>query len=255
MAKSTSESRPLLSLSTSEKVVSVCVTTGSEVLSSIDSVQWKQRTDDQSAGNSTSIIAMTQAAMQDSRVEPSDFSAIALTNGPGGFTGLRVGVVATRILCYAWSLPVIVVNSLKVSVDKLRRERSLGKESAVWAVTDAQRRQVFASKMKVADNGILKTVESQGLFDRQALVDAMEKGDHVTGSGAFAFSDLIEAKTGVKLPGTDLAACDAIGVSELAQHRLKAGDFDELLSFEPIYFRPSAAEEVRLAKEMEKSKS
>jgi len=253
MAESTTESRPLLAMSTSEKVVSVCVASGREILSNVDSVRWmEQVTKDQSVGKSTAIIAMAQAAIQDSGVEPSKLSAIALTNGPGGFTGLRVGVVAARMLCYAWSLPVIVVNSLDVAADKLRRGRGFGIGSSIWSVTDAQRRQVFASKVLVADNGVLQTVVPKGLFERQALVDAIEKGDHVTGSGAFAFSDLIEAKTGVGLPDSDLATCDAIGVSELSQRRLEAEDFDDLLSFQPIYFRPSAAEEVRLAKETAK---
>lgn len=256
MAESTTKSLSLLGLSTSEKVVSVCVTSGREILSNIDYRRWmEQSAQDQPVGKSTAIIAMAKAAMQDANVEPSNLSAIALTNGPGGFTGLRVGVVAARILCYAWNLPVIVVNSLEVAADKLRRERDLSIGTAIWAITDAQRRQVFASKLKVADKGALEVVVPQTLFERQALVDAMKKGDHVTGSGTGPFSDLVMTKTGIDLPDAELAACDAVGVSEFSQRRLAAEDFDDLLSFEPIYFRPSAAEEVRLAKESSQSSS
>ena len=250
MAKSKANLQTLLSLATAEKVASVCATSGVECLAKIDSFEWLQQfSDSQKVGKSTAIISMTQAIMKRVDLAGSDLDAIALTNGPGGFTGLRVGVVAARMLCYAWNLPVIVVNSLEVAADKLRRQRDLSTGCAIWAVTDAQRRQVFASKMVVQDNGVLEVVVPQDLFERQALIDLLQSGDQVTGSGAFAFQDLIESKTGVELPDKSEAACDAVGVANLAQFRLAAEDFDDLLSIEPIYFRPSAAEEVRIAKE------
>ena len=250
MAKSKANSKTFLSLATSEKVASVCVTSGVENLAKIDSLEWLQQfSESQRVGKSTAIISMTQAIMNRADLAGSDLGVIALTNGPGGFTGLRVGVVVARMLCYAWKLPVIVVNSLEVAADKLRRQRDLSTGSAIWAVTDAQRRQVFAAKMVVLDNGVLQIVERQNLFERQALIDMLQAGDHVTGSGAFAMQDLIESKTGVELPGTSEAACDAVGVANLALRRFEAEDFDDFLSIEPIYFRPSAAEEVRMAKE------
>ena len=253
MAKSNASSHSLLALATSGKASSVCITSADQTVAVLDSEEWlKQLPESQRAGKSTAIISMTKAILEQAKLSSTDLGAIALTKGPGGFTGLRVGVVAARMLCYAWDLPVIVVSSLEVAADKLRRQRGLETGSAIWAVTDAQRRQVFASKMVVADSGRLETVESQALYERQALIDKLETGDHVTGSGAFAFQDLIESRTGVNLPGAAEAACDAIGVASLAQRRFAAEDFDDLFSIEPIYFRPSAAEEVRLANQNSK---
>lgn len=249
MADSNTKLKSLLCLATSEKVSTVCVAKGGQILAANDSVQWMQQfAEDQAVGKSTSIVSMMQSAMEQGAVEPTDLGVVALTNGPGGFTGLRVGVVAARMLCYAWDLPVIVVNSLEVAADKIRLIRGIGVGESIWAVTDAQRRQVFAAKMTVGENGELTTAEPQALFERQALVDLLETGDHVTGSGAFAFGALIEDKTGVKLPEPADAACDAEAVAKLAGVRLDAEDFDDLLTIEPVYFRPSAAEEVRLAK-------
>lgn len=249
MAKLNTNSGSLLAMATSERVSSVCVASGQDILALADSLQWmKQFPDDQAVGKSTAIVSMMQSVLSEASIEPADLGVIALTNGPGGFTGLRVGVVAARMLCYAWNLPVIVVNSLEVAADKLRRQRSLGDGESIWAVTDAQRRQVFATKMQVRADGQLTTVEPQALFEWQALVDLLEAGDNVTGAGAFAFEDLIEEKTGLKLPEPSVAVCDAEAVARLADHRFATEDFDDLLTIEPIYFRPSAAEEVRLAK-------
>lgn len=252
MAESNVITQSLLALSTSEKVASVCISDGSKTVASIDSDQWlDQFPDSQSVGKSTAIVPMIQAIMQRSGTKAGGFGAIALTNGPGGFTGLRVGIVAARMLCYAWDLPVIVVNALEVAADKLRRSRNLDVGAIVWSITDAQRRQVFASKMEVAEDGTLKVVTPQTLLDRSALIDLLNVGDHATGTGAFSFRDAIESKTEITLPDRETATCDAIGVASLASRRFNAEEFDDLLSFEPIYFRPSAAEEVRLAKSLE----
>ncbi|QEG22382.1 tRNA threonylcarbamoyladenosine biosynthesis protein TsaB [Mariniblastus fucicola] len=249
MAESNSKPSLLLSLATSEKNASVCITSGPEVISQIDSQQWISQSDKRSQiGKSTGFVSLIQDALQNANVDSTCLAAIAVTKGPGAFTGLRVGVVATKMLCYAWKLPVIVVNSLEVSADRLRRERELNIGTKIWAVSDAQRKQVFAAKFSVAEDGGLSVEVPQALYERQALIDMLEHGDHVTGSGAFSFSQQIASATGVELPDRTVASCDAVDVAALARVKLEKQDFDDLMSIEPVYFRPSAAEEVRLAK-------
>jgi tRNA threonylcarbamoyladenosine biosynthesis protein TsaB len=250
MAESTKNTPLLLSFDSSERVATVSISSDHKALAQIDSDAWlAQFSKDDKIGRSTALVSMIQAVMKEANVESSQLAAIALSNGPGTFTGLRVGVVTARMLCYAWKLPVIVVNSLEVAAEKLRRSRGLKAGTKIWSLTNAQRRQVFAAQFEVADNDGLKVVTPQSLFERQAIVDLLEKGDDVTGSGAALFSEMIESKTEVMLPDAATASCDANGVSIVARRRLEAGDFDDVLTIEPIYFRPSAAEEVRLARE------
>ena len=250
MAKKTEKSDLLLAFDTSERVATVTVSSCERLLAQIDSTSWlKKFQNEEKVGKSTALISMIKEVMEEANVEPAAVAAIAMSNGPGTFTGLRVGVVAARMLCYAWKLPVIVVNSLEVSAEKLRRARSLSSGTRVWSAINAQRNQVFAAEFEVTEEGEFEVVTDQGLFERQALVDVMMQGDHATGSGAAAFQDLIESRTGVELPEQQLACCDATGVGMLAHRRLESKDFDELMTAEPIYFRPSAAEEVRMAAE------
>jgi tRNA threonylcarbamoyladenosine biosynthesis protein TsaB len=250
MAESTNKSPLLLSFDSSERNATVSITSATETLAQIDSETWlAQFSKDEPIGKSTALVSMIQAVMQDANVESSQLSAVAMSNGPGTFTGLRVGVVTARMLCYAWKLPVIVVNSLEVAAEKLRRSRGLKSGTKIWSATNAQRRQVFAAQFEVIEDDVLNVVTSQALFERQAIIDLLDQGDNVTGSGAALFAEMIESKTGVDLPNASAACCDAHGVSFLAHRRLEAGDFDDLLTVEPIYFRPSAAEEVRLARE------
>jgi tRNA threonylcarbamoyladenosine biosynthesis protein TsaB len=240
----------LLSLSTSEKVASVCVSCREEVAISVEFEQWsKQFSSSEPPAKSTSLIPIIQEAMDQSGTDETQLEAIALTNGPGRFTGLRVGVVTARMLCYAWHVPVLVVNSLEVVAEKLRRERELSVGSKIWSITDAQRRQVFAAQFEVTEDNGLVQCEPQTLFERNAILELIQSGEHVTGSGAVSFRESLESATGIELPDAAVANCDAAGVAQLSQDRLARRDFDDLLKIEPIYFRPSAAEEVRMAKE------
>ena len=250
MAESLPNPKFLVSFSSAEKVTSVCVASREEVTVAIDSEQWLLSQDEeQVSGRSTSLVPMIKDVMEQASIDETMVEAIALTHGPGRFTGLRVAVVTARMLCYAWNLPVIALNSLEVVADKLRRERSLPAGSKIWAITDAQRRQVFAAQFQVDDSEILKVGHAQSLFERDAIVELIEKGDHVTGSGTRAFEDQLVSKSEIELPDPSVAMCDAAGVAVLARRRLQSADFDDPLKIEPIYFRPSAAEEVRLAKE------
>ena len=71
---------------------------------------------------------------------PQDVQLVAVTQGPGSFTGLRVGVTAAKTMAYAVGAEVFAVNTLKVIA-----EQSPAGVQRVCAVLDAQRQQLFAA--------------------------------------------------------------------------------------------------------------
>ena len=250
MSEAQSEQPKLLTLASAEKDSSVAVVQGDQLLASVSFCDWAQQFQQQeSVGRGSALVSMAKEAMEKANLAGESLDAIALTQGPGRFTGLRVSVVSARMLCFAWNLPIVAVNSLEVSAGKLVRERSLAVGAKIWAIIDAQRRQVFAAEFTVQQGGGLEVSVPQALFERNEIVERLETGYQVTGSGAFAFAEEIEGKTGVPLPTVSIAQCDACGVAATAVERVRASDFDDLLKVAPVYFRPSAAEEVRLANE------
>jgi len=204
MAECFAKNQKILSLAASEKEADVAISEGQKLLQCVGFSQWLQQfPDSESIGRSSALVSMVKEAMQLAEVPPESLDAIALTHGPGRFTGLRVAVITARMLCYAWSLPVVAINSLHVSAAKLQRERSLKAGDAIWAITDAQRRQVFASQFEIQADGELKEVVPQGLFEREELLERLEPGQHATGFGAFAFAEQIENKIQTQLPTAD----------------------------------------------------
>ncbi len=252
MPESKQEEKTILSFASCEKEASVCIAKGDRILSSLRFEDWlKQFSNEEQVGRSSALVSMIKNVMANASVEGPALDAIALTNGPGRFTGLRVAVVTARMLSYAWNVPVIAVNALEVAADKLRCKRLLNAGSTIWAITDAQRRQVFAAKFHVNDQDSLETDIEQALFERTDILNQLESGDFVTGSGAFAIQEQIEERIKNKLPTPSSSECDAIGVAHVSVQKVSSGQFVDPLKIAPIYFRPSAAEEVRLAKRSE----
>ena len=240
-----------LAFDTSERNASAAVFDGTECLSQEDAANWtfRQSPSDSSPkkGSSTTIISLIKEVMTQSSVEPNELSAIAFSNGPGTFTGVRVGIVAARMLCFAWGTPMAVVNSLDVSAAKLAHHDQIRSGARIWSAVNAQRGEVFASAYAVKPDYRTETDTSMSLYSRPEFIEAIQPGDYVTGSGARLFGDAISDKTNLEIPAVEIARCDAAGVATLVHKRIQQGSFDDLHSVKPIYFRPSAAEEVRIA--------
>ena len=70
---------------------------------------------------------------------PSDVDAIAVCEGPGSFTGLRIGVTAAKTFAYATGTSIVAPSTMRV----LARQADTEPDNEVWCVTDAQRREIF----------------------------------------------------------------------------------------------------------------
>lgn len=81
-------------------------------------------------------------------IEKSEIKAIAVANGPGSYTGLRVGLAAAKGLCYAWKIPLITLSSLQIMAKAMQETLSGnlpndGMPIAFVPMIDARRMEVF----------------------------------------------------------------------------------------------------------------
>lgn len=88
------------------------------------------------------IVPMIEAALADAAMPYESLDAIAVTTGPGSFTGVRVGIATARALALALELPVIGVTSLEVMA-RMALDELDDPPEALGAVVDARRRQVY----------------------------------------------------------------------------------------------------------------
>ncbi len=102
MAESGALPRTIVALEAAGASCSVAVWHGGEVLA--------EETRPMQRGQSEQLVPMVGRSMQRAQITWDTLDAIAVTNGPGGFTGVRIGLAAAQGLALAWDLPVVTVS-------------------------------------------------------------------------------------------------------------------------------------------------
>jgi tRNA threonylcarbamoyladenosine biosynthesis protein TsaB len=168
--------------------------------------------------------------------KPVDVQLVAVTQGPGSFTGLRVGVTAAKTLAYAVGAEVLGVDTLEVVA-----AQSSVENSQLWAVMDAQREQLFAALFRQENDGMLIVLQATHLVDADRWLAELESSVAVSGPAVCRLTARLPATAVTTPQETWLPMAGAVG--RLAWRDYLAGRRDDLWKLTPNYFRTSAAEE------------
>ena len=176
---------------------------------------------------------------------PQEIDLFAVCEGPGSFTGLRIGLTAAKTFGYATGAEVIAVPTLEVLADQVDREST----SQVWATLNAQRQQLFVAEFRL-DHGErpVQTCSPQ-IVDARAWLTELPTGTTVTGSGICGYEQFIPA--GVIITPTACWKLQARHLAALARQRAIANEHQDLWKLVPRYYRQSAAEEKLQSRESE----
>jgi tRNA threonylcarbamoyladenosine biosynthesis protein TsaB len=181
--------------------------------------------------------------MSDVAWEPQVLDLIAVTVGPGSFTGLRIGVTTAKTLAYATNSETIGVNTLDVVASQAFQTNVDG---PLHVVMDAQRKQFFwATYERVATTAPRSQVRRLGaieIIDQHAWSEARSPCDWVTGPGLRRLKD--QAFT-ARVVDESLWSPNAVAVGQVALARFAEHGPDDLWQLVPRYYRRSAAEEKR----------
>jgi len=164
-----------------------------------------------------------------------DLEAIIISRGPGSYTGLRVGFATAKALCYSTGAALLCVDTFAAVADQVPDEIS-----EVDVLADAQQRNIYVQHF-------CRSGDSWGRTDLtiRAAKDWIEKLDRqtwVTGPGL----SIVEAELPAGQPRVPLELREPTTSSllRLGLKRWRAGDADDFWSAEPLYLRPSSAEEL-----------
>jgi len=221
----------ILALETSETAGSAAALEGDRLLAQID-LDPKQRSAQSLAGGVRSLWKQVEW-------KPEDVQLVAVTVGPGSFTGLRVGVTTAKLLAYATGAGVLGVNTLETLAQAVPAE-----VSEVAVAVDAQRGQVVAQSFGRADSGTFEPLDEQVLADLEPWLAGLAPGRPVAGP---LFRKLASSRSGFDLSGRPCfsASASAEWVGRIAWRRYQAGQRDDLWNLLPLYSRLAAAEERR----------
>ncbi len=168
-----------------------------------------------------------------------EVDGVAVTTGPGSFTGVRIGLTTMKTLAWSLGKPFAGIPSLDALASQLAFSRH-----TVCSMLDARKKEVFF--------GLYRT-DSQGNLVRQGNLRVVKPGEVLPcigeptifcGDGWLAHEEFFRASLGSRALGapSSLHTLRAAFVAHLAQKRFLSEDFDDPMTCVPIYIRPSEAE-------------
>ncbi len=166
--------------------------------------------------------------LAENNVLPEQLDAIAVSKGPGSYTGLRIGVSAAKGLAYALNIPLISVSTLNA----LAHQVSIS-SGFIVPMLDARRMEVYSAVYDAAYNSI-RAIEAQ-VIDSQAFAEYLEKDTvYFIGNAVEKTKAIINHKNAVFVDGK-LPSANQMGA--LAYAKYKISDTESVAYFEPYYLK------------------
>ena len=180
--------------------------------------------------HSEQLHPFIEEVLKESGLKSSSLSAIAISKGPGSYTGLRIGVAAAKGLCFALDLPLIALNTLEIMVQPYE----VSPYSFIIPMLDARRMEVYTAIFDETKKWIQETM-AEVLTENTFTSIVNEQSCLIIGDGAIKFKTLypkINASytSEIHYP----VAKDMIA---LAWKKFNAKEFEDLAYFEPFYLK------------------
>ncbi len=168
-----------------------------------------------------------------SNLKMKDIDAIAVSKGPGSYTGLRIGVSAAKGLCFALNLPLISVPTLK----SLAASIQVKKGEYIIPLLDARRMEVYSGVFDYQNKQIVETKAE--IIDENSFSESLNKGNvYFLGDGAMKCKEVLKNSKAVFLDNYFPSANE---MPKTAYKKFSAKIFEDVAYFEPYYLKDFVA--------------
>ena len=174
--------------------------------------------------------------MEEANIDYSKLDAVAVSQGPGSYTGLRIGVSTAKGICYAADLPLMAIDTLEAMAHGMKEKlgAQLGPDDLLVPMIDARRMEVYAS---VFDANLNKIQDTAALVIDEHSFDGLSK-DHrlwLFGDGAPKLEKLFENQENITIINGYQPS--AAHMRTLAEQALQKQQFVDVAYFEPFYLK------------------
>lgn len=221
------ENTYILQIETATPVCAVAIAKNGETIASVEG--------DAPNLHASYLTLFIEEVLEKAAITRDDLCAIAVSKGPGSYTGLRIGVSTAKGLCYALDIPLIAVNTLEAMVGGyIAKENGLYANRILVPMIDARRMEVYMAKYNTRLECVAETAAH--IIDENSFEEAGGNQGYVLfGSGAdklevlFEGQESVQVKTGFRNSASFL--------DKLAFRKFKQGSFENVIYFEPYYLK------------------
>ncbi|MDD4148758.1 MAG: tRNA (adenosine(37)-N6)-threonylcarbamoyltransferase complex dimerization subunit type 1 TsaB [Bacteroidales bacterium] len=219
----------ILNIETSTEICSVSLSNNGEI---IDLTIDDPSTQGFVHGQHSRILAvLVQDILERNALKANSLDAVAISEGPGSYTGLRIGVSTAKGICLGGNLPLIAINTLLIMA-KMAKETQKSKYDFIIPMIDARRMEVYCS---VYDGNINLITETEAkIIDENSFSEYRGKKVLFCGNGA------LKCEETIKWDGfcfTDATYPSAEFMVKIADDYFNELRFVDLVYFEPFYLK------------------
>ena len=213
----------ILMMETSTEWCSVAISSGEKIIARRITETGKQ--------HASLLAPFVDEALKEAGLKASECDAVAVSEGPGSYTGLRVGVSTAKGLCFGAGIPLLAVGTLKVLA-----MQGAGKADFIVPMIDARRMEVYCAVFTGA--GTQKSDTEARILDASSFSDLLETGKVLfIGDGAAKFSQVCNHPNAIFEQCCPVA--DAMLLPALEEYKKK--EFKDIAYFEPFYLKEFVA--------------
>ena len=212
----------ILNLETSSEICSVCLSEGGKILA--------LKEDNEAFSHTRRITLFISEVLKQSKRNIKELDAVAISHGPGSYTGLRVGASTAKGLCYGLDIPLIAVSTLEGIALKAHKAFP----GYFYApMIDARRMEVYTCFYNQNLDLVLPT--SNVILSPDSVVEIGRQGMYVAcGTGVEKAEDLFQGENIITMP----FRLSAQFLYEIAEKKYRNKEFESIVSYEPLYFKP-----------------
>lgn len=224
----------ILSIETSSENCSVAISNNGKILTSSQS--------DETKSHATILTVLIEQQLKENAILLKELDAVAVSKGPGSYTGLRIGVSVAKGICYGTGKPLIAINTLQGMMNGLKLsypdfETRFSDDILFCPMLDARRQEVYLATFSKNGDWINETTAE--IIEENSFKDVLKDKKIVFfGSGSDKVSKIIHHENAIFV---DAFTLKAEYLSFLAESDYQTSRFEDLAYFEPLYLKDFVA--------------
>lgn len=183
--------------------------------------------------HASKITVFIDELLNQAQISYQDLSAVAVSKGPGSYTGLRIGVSTAKGLCYALDIPLLAINTLESMYSGYIENMEDKEELLFVPMLDARRMEVYLMVLDSLGN-IIQHTEAV-IIDNTSFTAYGDKKLCLFGSGAAKLKDTFATSAHINID-LNFKHSSAF-LSKRAYEKFTQNDFEDLIYFEPYYLK------------------